>query len=124
MPFLSEAQKRFMFMEHPEIAHRWAREEGRGSQSFRPSLKSESGETWKRGTERVARLPGVRRDFGGLRPNASARFKPARKPFPNLRESDKEEGVTFVPGSRHRELGVPREHVGLRGRDVRAAERR
>jgi hypothetical protein len=28
MPFLSEAQRRYMFANHPEIAKRWAREYG------------------------------------------------------------------------------------------------
>jgi hypothetical protein len=116
-----------MWANHPGIARRWTSEYGSfrgGSQAFKASPRSESGETWKKGTERVPRLPGSKRDFGGLNPSASARFKPVSRAFPNLKEADSEEGVTFVHGSGHRELGVPKPHKGLRGRDVRVAERK
>ena len=30
MPFKSEAQRKFMYANHPEIAERWSKEEGSG----------------------------------------------------------------------------------------------
>jgi hypothetical protein len=126
MPFQSRAQERFMWAEHPELARKWSSEFGsfRGSQNFKPSPKSESHETWKLGVAKLARKPGALRDFGALKPSAQARFSPRRAKFPNQLESDKETGVQFVPGSRHVELGKPKEHTGPKGRDTRIAERK
>jgi hypothetical protein len=126
MPFQSVAQERFMWAHHPELARKWSSEFGsfKGSQNFRPSPKSESGETWRQGLAKLPRRPGALRDFGVLKPSAEARFVPRGLRFPNQLESDKETGVQFVPGSRHVELGRPREHSGLKGRDTRIAERK
>jgi hypothetical protein len=124
MPFASEAQKRFMYAQHPEIAKRWSAEEERGgSQHFRPSPTSESNESLRSGVKKLPRLPGVKRDFAHLRPSQSTRHPPAGSSTPNEREAMQEAKVQFVHGSRHTEFGVPRTHTGLRGRDVRAGER-
>lgn len=32
MPFKSEAQRKFMYKNHPEIAERWSKEEGSGGE--------------------------------------------------------------------------------------------
>jgi hypothetical protein len=124
MPFASEAQKRFMYAQHPEIAKRWSAEEGRGgSQRFKPSPSSESNESPRNGVTKLSRLPGVERDFAHLKPSQAARHPPAGKASPNEREAMQETGVQFVHGSRHTELGVPGAHTGLRGRDVRIGEK-
>lgn len=123
MPFKSEAQKRFMFAEHPQVAKRWVNELGRGgSQKFSLAKTSESHEVNKLGVSSAPRIPGVKRDFSHLKPSQSARHLP-KGPKPNERESMQEAPVTYVSGSRHSELGKPMHHTGIKGRDQAAGER-
>lgn len=107
MPFASKAQQRFMFAKHPQIAKRWAKEFGvPASLPNHVGGASKSNEIVSPGGDHIPRLPGVKRDFGMLRPSAKARMTISRPA--SLVESEKEDGVTFVPGSRHRDLGAPR----------------
>ena len=39
MPFKSEAQRRFMYAKHPEIAKRWTKEESVKNTGYREAVK-------------------------------------------------------------------------------------
>jgi hypothetical protein len=43
MPFRSEKQRRYMFMRHPDIAHRWAHEYGSKPQPKRSKRSQRKG---------------------------------------------------------------------------------
>src|SRR5271157_3990248 len=92
MPFKSQAQRAFMYSQHPAIAKRWEaitpKDHGLPKRLGKnPNPKSESHETWKKGEERVARKPANLRDFGHLTPSSSARFSPKSKSAPSEREA-------------------------------------
>lgn len=40
MPFKSEAQRKYMFAKHPEIAKRWAKEYGSAVQPGKPERRT------------------------------------------------------------------------------------
>lgn len=113
-----------MYANHPDIARRWEKltpkDEGLPSKLGNANASSESQETWQKGVQRLQRKPGGKRDFGMLHPSQSARHTPAG-PRPNEKEAEQEGPVNFVHGSRHTELGTPRPHPGLRGRDIQKA---
>jgi hypothetical protein len=120
---MRSAQRAFLMAEHPGVARRWMRMAGKGSRSMRGANPvSSSEEVVSPFKDKAPRVPGGRRDFGRLSPNASARFKPVGSPRPNEEEAMREpRGVQFMPGSRHTELGKPQAHAGNRGRDARVA---
>lgn len=96
MPFRSQAQRRFMFAEHPGIAKRW-QAMTKGPLPERSSGQRQPGH---KGTE----------DFG---PGSFSRV-PGRT---GERDAMGERGVTDEPQS----FGARTTHKGLRARDVRAA---
>jgi hypothetical protein len=123
MPFKSQAQERFMRNEHPSIAKRWVREYGQPRRlSPKVNPESQTNETQGPQKDRIARLPGPRRDFKGLDPSQSARHTP--KAATEAEAMSEGKGIELVPGSRHRELGTPEKHKGLTGRDVNVAVRK
>lgn len=136
MPFASQAQARFMYARHPDIAKRWTREFGGykglpehvggkgGTQhmNMKPS-GTPSNESWQPATTRVPRIPGVKRDYGMLKPSASKRFIPKNSPHPNETEHSKEGPVEGLHGSNppFRHLKTPTREKGFTGRDERVA---
>lgn len=122
MPFASKAQARFMFATHPQIAKRWAREFGvPSSLPQHVGGRSQSNESPSPKVARLPRRSGTARDFGPLSPGPKARMK-LSVPASEL-EAMKEGPVTYVPGSRHRELGAPLKERGMRARDSNKARR-
>ncbi len=123
MPFQSQAQRSFMYANHPEIAKRWEtvtpKDHGLPKRIGNANPQSESHETWKKGVQRLARKPGAQRDFGMLKPSQVARHKLSKAA--NEKEAEGETPVAFTAGSRHSELGKPEHPTGLTGRDVRTA---
>ena len=114
MPFQSQAQRAFMYANHPDIAKRWEQltpKDHKLPQHVRQET-SESHETWKPAVAKLPRHPGAKRDFSHLTPSQSARHVPANKPRPNEIEAMKEEPVQFIHGSRHEELGTPKRKIG------------
>lgn len=124
-----------MFANHPDIAKRWHSEfgsyksTGKNTSSSRGNDRTlkilptgtPSNETNHPSTTKLPRPGGFARDFAGLKPSHSARFKPKSKSTPNLVEAEKSGPVEYHPNSRHSELGTAGKHTGLRLRDVRQA---
>jgi hypothetical protein len=125
VPFRSEAQRRFMFSQHPAIAQRWAKEFGpQHNLPEKVNPRSDSNESPSPKISRHPRLPGIKRDFSHLHPSQSARFKPASSATPNEAEAHAESGVQHQPGSRtHKMPSVKQRPIrGLEARDVKAAK--
>jgi hypothetical protein len=102
VPFASQAQRAFMYENHPDIAKRWEAVTPRGKlpehviPNANPS--SESNESPKPGLKKLPRTPEVKRDFGPLHPSAKSRLKTSHTA--STKESDEEDAVEFHPGSR------------------------
>ncbi len=125
MPFLSPAQRAFMYAKHPDIARRWSMEAASRSgqrQNFSLSPSSASGETFKPGVKRLPRLPGVQRDFGMLHPSAVVRHRYS-KPASETDSMSEGDGVRAHEPSRPGKMSLKGGYTGLLARDVRLAGR-
>ena len=119
---LTREQKGYLFSNHPELARRWVKEQGKPKKMSKTNPDSKSNEIQGPKKDKAVRLPGMKRDFGKLSPSQSARHTPAKAT--EAEAMGEGQGVDFLPGSRHRELGTPVNHKGLAGRDVRVAARK
>jgi hypothetical protein len=65
-----------MYANHPAIAKRWesVTPKDRALPKHEKANSSESNETWKKGEQKQARLPGPKRDFKSLSPSQFKRF--------------------------------------------------
>jgi hypothetical protein len=107
MPFRSQAQRAFMFSQHPGLAREFEAATPKGSKlPARVGLGSQSNESPALNRTRVRRV--AARDF--LQPKAGLE-----------RGAMKQGPVSYQPSSRGRELGAPSKPGGLQGRDVRVA---
>ncbi len=119
MPFKSQAQRSWMFANHPAMARRWESVTPKGKLPGHVGGSSESNESMKPG---VPRLPKRRKDFGGLVPNQKARHKESHP-------ADEKESMQEKPAERHTraERGKMslqyRYESRLQGRDIERAER-
>jgi len=126
MPFLSSAQRVFMESEHPDIARRWSIEKSSRAgqrQNVKASPSSESHETYRPGVKRLPRLPGVKRDFGMLKPSAVARHAYA-KPASETDSMSEGQGVRAHVPARPGKMSLTGGYSGLLRRDSELAGRR
>ncbi len=124
MPFQSQAQRAFMYANHPDLARKWEavtpKDQGLPKKIGNANPHTDdSHETWQKGVQRLQRKPGAQRDFGMLHPSQVARHKLSKAA--NEKEAEGETPVSFTAGSRHQELGKPEHPTGLTGRDVKTA---
>ncbi len=107
MPFVSQAQRAFMYANHPSIAKRWEQVTPKDHKLAARKLnaKTESHEVWRKGVDHTKRQGGVKRDFKALRPNEVQRHKP--KAASEAEAMNEGQGIAFQHGSRHTELGKP-----------------
>lgn len=99
MPFESQAQRSWMYANHPDMAKRWEQETPKGPRLPRrlgfkgaANPKSESNDSPAPSIKRLRHKAAD--DFKGLSPSASARFKLKHQ---NQQQSDKESGVEAFP---------------------------
>ena len=94
MPFQSQAQRAFMYSQHPDIAKRWEAMTPKGKlpehKMAHANESSESEESNKPGVPRLPRT-GDSRDFKVLHPSAKARLKTSHSA--STKESDEEWGT-------------------------------
>ncbi len=124
MPFKSQAQRAFMYENHPGLAKRWERLTPKNRDLPKHDhSESESEETNKPGVPRLPRKNGSKRDFGGLRPNPQARH---RESHPSNEKESMEEKP--VEASNAGEKGILKlryhDESRLQGRDIKQAVRR
>lgn len=124
MPFVSQAQRAFMFQHHPDIARRWEAVTPKDQTlPNHTSPDSTSEETNKLGVRRLPRPPGGKRDFGGLSPSSVSRHKES-KPS-SEKESMGESPVEAHTRGEAGKMGLKyKDESRLQGRDIRNAERR
>ncbi len=122
MPFKSQAQRAFMYANHPQLAKRWESVTPKGQLPKHVGGSSESNETNRPGVPRLPKRPGKLRDFGGLVPNQKARHRESHP-------ADEKESMQEKPveASSRGEVGKMRlkyrYESRLQGRDIKRAER-
>ena len=133
MPFESQAQRNWMYANHPAMAARWESVTPKGKlpehksntkQRFAPSKPSESEESPKPGLPKLQRKNEVKRDFGPLHPSAKSRLKTSHNA--STKESDEEDGVEAHNPRGRNTLGLKNKHVldPLAKRDAAVAHRK
>src|SRR5215813_8945279 len=143
MPFRSQAQRAYMYIHHPDIAKRRTSEYGGGGKGLPYKVPGHKGgfpnqlakglkpggtpsnETNAPLVSKVPRIPGMKRDFGMLKPSGAKRFAPKSQPVPNEWEAMAQKGVEYVHSHQHRhtELGRAEHPKGLHTRDIHVAEK-
>ncbi len=123
MPFKSQAQRAYMYSQHPALARRWEKLTPKNRDLPKHDhSESTTEESQKPGIVRLPRKTGKQRDFGGLVPNAKARHKeshPAEEP-----ESMEEKSVEASNKGEKGKLKIGyRNESRLQGRDIKTAER-
>ena len=123
MPFQSQAQRAFMYSQHPAIAKRWERVTPKDRDLPKHDhSESESEESQKKGVPRLPRKPAPKRDYGMLHPGPKARLKTSRQT--SEAEAD---GETHPEAHSRGERGKMslkyHDESRLQGRDITAAER-
>ncbi len=122
MPFRSQAQRAWMFANHPQMAARWQAVTPKGKLPEHVGGSSESNESNRPGVPRLPRKPQKLRDFGGLVPNQKARHKESHP-------ADEKESMQEKPleasnrGERGKMSLKYRYESRLQGRDIKRAER-
>jgi hypothetical protein len=126
MPFQSQAQRAWMYSNHPAMAKRWEAVTPKGKlpehKMKNANAESESNET---PNPRIAKLPRVeekKRDFGPLHPSAQARIKTSKTA--STKESDEEWGVEAHHGSRKGKMNLKDRTSGFAKRDSNQAARK
>ncbi len=124
MPFKSQAQRAYMYSQHPALARRWEKLTPKNRDLPKHDHSdSESNESQKPGILRLPRKSGVQRDFGGLKPNAKARHRESRPA--NEPESMEEKAVEASNAGEHGKLKLKyKDESRLQGRDIKQAVRR
>ena len=131
MPFKSQAQRAFMYSQHPDIAKRWEamtpKDHGlpkKLGQKGPTNPHSESHHTWQKGVEATPkRTPNT--DFKGWSPNPVKRMGISKAA--SVKEADVEDyrpkGIEFAIGSPKGKMGTPYKKYAhpLQRRDVLAA---
>ena len=123
MPFLSQAQRGFMYANHPDIAKRWERLTPKG-QELPAQHGTSSEESPNPKIQKLPRKSEQKRDYGMLAPSSKSRFKisgPA-----NEKESSEEWGVEAHTGSRPGKMHLKSKNLlePLAKRDVAIATRK
>jgi len=123
VPFKSQAQRAFMYSQHPAIARRWEKLTPKNRDLPRHDhSESESEESNKPGVPRLPRKSGLKRDFGVLHPGPKARLKLSHAA---TEEDSMEEKRTeaHTKGERGKMSLKYHNESRLQGRDIRNAER-
>ncbi len=123
MPFKSQAQRAYMYSEHPALARRWEKLTPKNRDLPKHDhSESTTEESQRPGVARLPRPPASKRDFGGLVPNEKARH---RESHPSQEsESMGEKPLEAANAGERGKLNLKyRNESRLQGRDIRQAER-
>jgi len=121
MPFQSQAQRAWMYSNHPAMAKRWEAVTPKGQQlPNHTSPDSTSEETNRLGVRRLPRPPGAKRDFSPLTPSSKARVK-LSKPSSEKEAMQETPVEAHFPDGRKEKMSLKAEHPPLRRRDIAVA---
>jgi hypothetical protein len=121
VPFVSQAQRSWMYSNHPKMAARWEAVTPKGQQlPGHSSPDSTSEETNARGVRRLPRRPGAQRDYAHLSPDQFARHTGRASEREAMSEGRPE---AHFPDGRGEKMSLSAAYTGLQGRDVKRAAR-
>ncbi len=123
MPFKSQAQRAFMYENHPGLAKRWERLTPKNRDLPKHDhSESQSEESNKPGILKLPRKNGKARDFTHLTPNMRQRHKESHPS--SEKESMGETPLEASNAGERGKLNLPYKNESrLQGRDIKTAER-
>ena len=123
MPFKSQAQRAYMYANHPAIARRWEAVTPKNQRLPKhDAVDSRSEESPNPRIQRLPRKSGKQRDFANLTPSPKARLK-LSKQASEMEPMEEKRTEAHTKGERGKMSLKYHDESRLQGRDIRKAER-